>query len=170
MLYGEELHVVTRANSDAERATAIALEASTGAILTKTMEVPGVAMAFGFIPTVLFDYATQTVKGVLKLYKYPGGVEGSKVLLGTINLEDGDLAGTFYKCKISTKVPYTSPIAAPAAKYEIGDQLVIVIATQAAGGGYIAGDFQPVLLFSNRGEADANQDFVVDRTPAVVGV
>ncbi|CAO0823786.1 hypothetical protein DFAR_3900012 [Desulfarculales bacterium] len=170
MLYGEDLHVINRANSDAERATAIALEASTGAILTKTMEVPGMAMAFGFIPTVLFNYDTQTVKGVLKLYKYPLGVEGNKVLLGTINLEDGDLVGKFYKCRISSKVPYTSPIAAPGAKYNAGDQLVIVVATAATGGGYIAGDFQPVVLFSNRGEADNNQAMVVDRTPAVVGV
>jgi hypothetical protein len=165
MLYGEELHVIDGAIGDASLATAIALEAAAGAKLTKTMLNPGVAVAFGFRPTVAFDYDTQTEKGVLKLYKYPGGDSGNKVELASINLEDGDLAGTIYKTRVSSRPVYGGVAQAdPKAFYEPGDQLAVEVTTQAAGGGYIAGDFQPFIVFANRGGIGANYE--VDRTPA----
>lgn len=170
MLYGEELHVIDGAIGDAALAAAVALEAAaTTAVLTKTMVTPGVAMAFGFRPTVLFNYDTLVTKGVLTLYKYPLANSSNKVALATINLEDGDLAGVVYKVNVSSKPTYANPQLDPAAFFQAGDQLVVVITTAATGGGYIAGDFQPIIWFANRGENDANQTFLVDRTPAVVG-
>jgi hypothetical protein len=174
MLYDESIQVLNPAIGDASLATAIALEAAAAAIFTKTMEVPGVVRAFGFRPSVAFDYDTLTAEGVLTLYKYPAGVSGSKVALATIALEDAAEAGKFYFVNIQAQAvrPYVEsgtryPAADPSAYYNAGDQLVVEITTQAAGGGYIAGDFQPIVLYNNRGEAVGNQSMLVDRTPAI---
>jgi hypothetical protein len=174
MLYDESIKVINSAVDDTAMATAVALEATTGAKLTKTMENPGVARAFGFRPTVAFDYDTQTTEGILTLYKYPAGDSASKVALGTIALEDAAEAKKYYFVNIpaqgrgpevvtGTRYPARDPIA----YFEAGDQLVVEITTQAAGGGYIAGDFQPVVWYNNRGESVDEQAQLVDRTPAI---
>ena len=170
MLYGEEIFVSDRAKDAATATTAIALEASTGAIYTRTMNIPGVVRRFGFSPTVLFNYATQTRKGVLTLYKDPAADSSKKVALGTINLEDADAVGMVYFSDIQNKVVDQVPVQPGNAQYNAGDQLVVEITTQAAGGGGIAGDFQPLMWWNNRGENTGNQGQLVDRTPAIVGV
>ena len=166
MLFGEEPHVMDRAYDAATLTTPIALEAAAGAIYTRKMTIPGKAGAFVFKPTVLLNYDTQTAKGVLTLYKYPVAAGTDKVVLGTINLEDGDLAEYEYLSRISDKPADTSPAPSPDADYAAGDLLVVEITTQAEGGGGIAGDFQPFIIVQNRGENTPNQSKLVDRTPA----
>lgn len=172
MAYGTyDRQVVDSSNDDHGRATAIALEAAAGAILTKTIVEPVSIDRFGFQPTVLFNYDTQVTKGVLTLYKYPFGVSGSKVALATINLEDGDLAKYTYFCDVDNKVvEATSPATGVASKgiadLEPGDQVVVEISTQAVGGVYIAGDFQPFVCMHRRAESTENLNYAVDRTPA----
>lgn len=164
MLYGEGIKEINAAIGDASLATAIALEAATGEKLAKTMHTPGFVRAFGFRPTVAFDYDTLVAKGVLTLYKYPAGVSDNKVALGTINLENGDEAGKIYFTRVSNTPALTVPPSQPPANYEAGDVLAVWITTQAAGGTE-TGDFQPIIWVSDRGENTPNQAQLVDRTP-----
>jgi hypothetical protein len=166
MLYGEGIKEIDAAIADAALATAIVLEAALNTVvLLKTMNTPGFARAFGFRPTVTFNYATLTAKGVLTLYRYPAGVAGNKVALGTINLEDGDVALKEYFRKVSNTPALTVPPSQPPANYEAGDVLAIWVTTAATGGGGIAGDYQPLMWVSDRGENIPNQGQLVDRTP-----
>lgn len=165
MLYGEGIKEIDAAIGDASLATAIALEAAAGEKLAKTMHTPGFVRAFGFRPTVTFNYDTLTAKGVLTLYKYPGGDDSAKVALGTINLENGDVAKKIYFARVDNAPALTVPPSQPPANYEAGDVLAVWVSTQAAGGGGIAGDFQPLIWVSDRGENIPNQGQLVDRTP-----
>ncbi len=171
-MYGTyKREVVDSANDDHGMAAAIALEAAVGAILTKTAREPMCVTRFGFCPTVTFDYDTQTAKGVLTLYKYPGGDSGSKVALATINLEDGDLAGVEYvvdvdNLVVAAEAPYSGLQPKGKADLDPMDQVAIEITTQAAGGGGIAGDFQPFFCWHNRAESEENTAKVVNRTPS----
>lgn len=164
MLYGEGIKEIDAAIGDASLATAIELEAAAGEKLAKTMHTPGFVRAFGFRPTVTFDYDTLVTKGVLTLYKYPAGVAGDKVALGTINLEHGDVAGKIYFIKVDNTPALTVPPSQPPANYEAGDTLAVWISTQAVGGTEL-GDFQPIIWVSDRGENIPNQEQLVDRTP-----
>ena len=169
-MYGtDDRQVVDLANDDAALATAIILEAATGAKLTKTVVEPITVTRFGFRPTVTFNYDTLTTKGVLTLYKYPAGNSGNKVALATINLEHGDLAGTQYYVNVDNKVvkatsPATGVAPRAGADFQAGDQVVIEVTTQAAGGTEV-GDYQPFFCFTPRPEPHTMQDLVVDRTP-----
>jgi hypothetical protein len=69
-MYGEELSAHYAGRIAATAMTAIALEASTGAILTVDCLIPGVVLYWGYKPTVAFSYATKTAKGILTLYRY----------------------------------------------------------------------------------------------------
>lgn len=240
MMYGEELHVINNAIGDAQLATAVVLEA-TGVILEKHMELPGVALYFGFRPTVTFDYDTQTDEGILTLYRYTktiqtavlgnaagtgyavgdllavtqagasGGILRVKTLsapgivatveivnaginyraasnlatvamngagddaftvtisdkkaIASIKLIDGAIAGKQYMVKVSQAIGDVSPTPPPPASYKAGEELAIEVTDQAAGGGYIAGDFQPIVIIQNRAENFANQDLWVEGTP-----
>lgn len=160
MAYGTyDRHVVDNAVCDAQRATAIVLEASTGAILTKTVLEPITVSRFGFVPTVAFDYDTLVTEGVLTLYRYPAGVSGSKVALATIALEDDAAVGDIYFVDVDNKLGY--------ADFNAGDQVVIEITTQAAGGTEV-GDFQPFFTFNPRAEVTANQAKMHNRTDVPV--
>jgi len=161
MLYGEGIREVDAAIGDASLATAIAFEAAAAAILTKTMNTPGNVRAFGFRPTVTFNYDTMTAQGVLTLYKYPAGVSGNKVALGTLKLVNGYVAGKIYFISVSSAPADTSPSPDNPAKYNAGDQLVIEITTAATGDAGIAGDFQPLIWVHDRGENVSNQGQLV---------
>jgi len=166
MLYGEGIKEIDSAIADAALATAIVLEAAaTTVVLLKTMNTPGFVRAFGFRPTVTFNYDTLVTKGVLTLYRYPAGVAGSKVALGTINKENGDVALKEYFVKVSNTPALTVPPLQPPANYEAGDVLAIWITTAATGGASIAGDYQPIIWVSDRGENIPNQGQLVNRTP-----
>jgi hypothetical protein len=166
MLYGEEIRVVDSANADASLGAAVALETAAGAIASslKTMDIPGFVRVIAYRPTVPFNYDTQTAEGVLTLYRYPKGVAANKVALGTIKLKDGAEAGKIHFAKIDNTPPLTVPPSQPPANYQAGDVLAVWITTQAAGGGGIAGDFQPLFYVSNRGENIPNQSMLVDLT------
>jgi hypothetical protein len=70
MMYGEELHVVNGAIGDASLATAINLNAVTGAKLVKTVELPGSVLYWGFRVSTAFHASTTVTPGLLTLYRY----------------------------------------------------------------------------------------------------
>lgn len=166
MLYGEQIREIDGAIADAALPTAIDLEAATGAILVKTMETPGYARELRFLVTETFDYDTQVAEGVLTLYRYPSGDDGSKEALGTIALQDAMTAGQIGFSKIANlPANINPPPAMPPANYFAGDKLAVWITTRASGGGYLAGTFQPVIIVSDRGENIPSQEQLVDLTP-----
>ena len=170
-MYGTyEREVVDSSNDNHGMATAIALNAAAGNILSKSAREPMCVDRFGFAPTVEFDYDTVTTKAVLTLYKYPGGVTANKVALATITLEDGDVPGTQYVVDVDNQpikaaAPYTGIQRKGMADLDPGDQVGIEITTQGAGGAGIVGTFQPFFCWHNRAETENNLAKLVNRTP-----
>jgi len=173
MQYGTYVReVVDSANSDQGLASATALETAAGAIAAsiKTAREPMTVERIGFMPTVEFDYDTQTTEGILTLYKYPGGDDSAKVALATIDLEDDAAVGYHYVVDVDNQPvaatsPYTGITRKGIADLDVGDKVAIWITTQAAGGGSIAGDFIPYFCWRTRAESEENMDYLVNRTP-----
>ena len=161
MAYGTyDKYVIDSAVVDAAQAAAIALEAAAAAILTHTVYEPITVTRFGFRPTVAFDYDTQTAEGVLTLYRYPVAGGAGKVALATIPLADLALVNDVYYVDV-----VNPPVAARGkgrADIDAGEQVVVEITTQGAGGGAIAGDFQPFYCFNPRAEVEDNQSDMHD--------
>ena len=96
-----------------------------------------------------------------------------KVLLGTINLEDAAVLHEQYMVKVAN-IPALGTDQGHA-KRPVGDckpqdQVAIEVVTRAAGGGYIAGAWQPVLFMQYRGEGFVKQPAWNDRTPVSAGI
>ena len=166
--------VVDSSGDDHGQATAINMNAavSTAAAeaLLKTAREPMCVDRVGYMPTTAFAYNGLTVQGVLSIYKYPGGDASKKVLLATIKLVDGALVGTEYVSDIPNTVqaavsPYAGLADLGIADLAPGDKVAIWISTQATGGTYIAGAFQPFLCWHNRAETENNMPSVVNLTP-----
>ena len=139
----------------------LALEAAAAAILDDLQVEPITVTRFGFIPTVAFDYDTQTAEGVLTLYRYPVAGGAGKVALATIPLEDLALIDNVYYVDVDNP-----PVAARGkgrADIDAGERVVIEITTAATGGGAIAGDFHPFFDFHPRAEVEDNQTTMHDR-------
>ncbi len=85
-----------------------------------------------------------------------------KKALDTMVLRDGAVLGKQYMRRVPNAIGDVSPTPAPPASYKAGEQLVIEITTQAAGGGGIAGDFQTILIVQNRAENFAAQSLWVE--------
>ena len=85
-----------------------------------------------------------------------------KKALDTMVLRDAAVAGKQYMRRVPNAIGDVSPTPAPPASFKAGEQLVIEITTQAAGGGYIAGDFQTILVVQHRGENFAAQPLWVE--------
>jgi hypothetical protein len=162
--YGSyEKTVFDAAVGDASLATAIALEAAAGAILTKTMNEPFVVTRFGYRPTVAFNYDTQVTQGVLTIYRYPVAGGTGKVALATIPLQDGALVDNVYYVDVPNPIDPTRKMGK--AEINAGEQVVIEISTQAAGGTEV-GDFQPFFCGHPKAEICANQSKMHNLTPA----
>jgi hypothetical protein len=176
MPYSQDDHYLfNSANDDHGMATAIALEAAAGAILTKTFELPFTVTRFGYRVTVAFDYHTLTTTGVLTCYKYPAGNSANKVALGTIDLTDADAAYDIPFVDLDNKPvaavsPYTGVVGYGTCDLQGGDQVVIEITTQSVGDSYILGDFQPWFAGHPRAEEALNTPRLIDRTPAKTAV
>jgi hypothetical protein len=167
MLYGEEIHVLDAA---AEGGSPVAMNASVAAVYTRRMKQAGVVRAFGFDVTTGFSYDTQVAEGVLTLYRYPGGDSSNKVALATIKLSDAMAAKEIAIANVPNMVENTVPVPqAGPADYNMGDSLAVEVTTQATGGTYIAGAFQPFIHVHHRGEPYANQAQVTDQTAAITG-
>jgi hypothetical protein len=162
MAYGTyDKHVCER--GDAQTAmTSAAIEAATGELLVKTVLEPITVSRFGvqIKPGANIDYdnASPTLCEVA-LYKYPLGVSGSKVLLGSFEIPDGALAGAVLFADIDNKLG--------AADFNTGDQVAVVIKTQGAGGTEV-GDIYPYFTFNPRAEVAANMSLAVDMTTVPV--
>ena len=158
---------------DDNTVTPIEMEASVGAKKTLTLNFPAAPLYFGFRPTELFQYHTNTTEGVLALYLYPAGNAANKVLLAEIPLEDAAAVGQRYMVKVAN-IPasgtYQGHAKAPIANCVPGDQLVAYILTQGVGDSYILGEFQPVLFMQYRGEGFVNQPAWNVRTPVSAGI
>jgi hypothetical protein len=160
-MYGSYAKTVfDAAVGDASLATAIELEATTGAKLTKTMNEPFVVTRFGFRPTVAFDYDTQTAEGVLTLYRYPVAGGAGKVALATIPLQDDAVANGVYYVDVSN--PIVAARKMGRAEINAGEQVVIEVSTRATGGGYIAGDYQPFFAGHHKAEVAGNQTLMTN--------
>ena len=171
----ESLYEVRPQDYDDMSVTALELNASVGALKTLTLTFPAAPLYFGFRPVeTSFEYDVPTVVGVLVLYKYPGGVAANKVLLASINLEDQAYTGKQFTVKVSqfppTAVGVEGHALEPYANCDPQDQLVVYILTQATGGGYLEGDFQPVLIMQKRPFSYAGCPTWIDRTPASAGI
>lgn len=135
-------------NLDALAGVDLALEAAAAdTTFIWTIYVPCRVKYFGFMATVAFDYNVQSVEGVIALDKrvIPLADTG-RVEVCRIDLEDGTALG-------ETRLiepPDTN------ADLEPGDQLIVEVVTQAAGGGGIAGDWVPVVIFYPRAEVPEN--------------
>ena len=160
--YGSyEKNVIDSAVVDAAQAAAIALEAAAAAILTHTVYEPITVSRFGFRPTVAFDYDTQTAEGVLTIYRYPVAGGAGKVALASIPLEDLALVNNVYYVDVAN--PAVAARGKGRADIDAGEQVAIEITTQGAGGGAIAGDFQPFYCYHHRAEVEDNQTTMHDR-------
>ncbi len=167
--------VVDSANDDHGMGSPINMNAAVSTAgaeaLLKTAREPMCVDRVGFMPTTAFNYSTLTVQGVLSIYRYPKGVASNKVLLGTIKLVDAALVGVEYVVDIANAVqaasaPYAGLTDRGIADLDPGDQVAIWVTTQATGGTYIAGAFQPFFCWHNRAESEANMTAVVNLTPA----
>lgn len=167
----DDHYIINSGYDDHGMASAIELEAATGAILTKTWEQPVTVTRFGYRVTELFQYHTKTTEGKLTIYKYPAGVAANKVALGTITLKDGDAVALVPFVDLDNQVvaavsPYTGITPYGVCDHQAGDQTVIEITTQGVGDTYILGEFQPFFCFHPRAEEHLNDPRMVDRTPA----
>ena len=170
-LYG--LYEVRPQDYDDMSVTALELN-GTGAAKTLTLTFPAAPLYFGFRPVeAAFEYDTATQVGVLGLYKYPGGDSSKAVLLASIDLEDQALRNAQYMVKVPV-IPDTGTSQGhakkPLANCIPEDQLVVKFITQATGGGYLEGDFQPVLIMQHRPESFAEMPSWNDRTVASSGI
>jgi hypothetical protein len=176
MPYSQDDHyLVNSSGDDHGMATAIELEAATGAILTKSFEQPVTVTRFGYMVTELFQYHTKTTEGVLGIYKYPAGVSANKVLLGSITLKDGDAVADCPFVDLDNKPvaavsPYTGLVPYGICDLQGGDKVVIEITTQGVGDAYILGAFQPFFCFHPRAEEALNTPRMIDRTPEKTAV
>jgi len=84
-------------------------------------------------------------------------------------LTDGAVLGKSYMVKVSQAIGDVSPTPPPPASYKAGEELCIEVTDQAAGGGYLAGTYQPIIIIQNRAENFGSQDLWVEGTPAVAG-
>lgn len=84
------------------------------------------------------------------------------VVLDTMLLPDGIVAGYLYMKRCPNPIADVSPTPAPPASYNAGEVVEILISTAATGGAGIAGDFQPILITQNRGENFAAQGLWVE--------
>ena len=168
------LYEVLPQDYDDNGVTPIDMDAVAGATAKiLTLNFPAAPLYCGFRPTTAFAYDTQTVEGVLALYRYPGGDASAKVLLAEIPLEDAAALHNQYMVKVVNKPPAGTDgghAKEPVADCVPQDQLAWWIKTQATGGGYLAGAFQPVLFIQRRGESIAKQPAWHDRTPVSTGI
>lgn len=157
MAYGTyDKHVLKSTDSNAGQETAIALEASTGVKFTFDIVEPITVTRFGIKPTVTFTYDTMTTEAVVKLKKYiTYGSSSGEVVLATITLTDPAvaanqdwLAGHVYYVDVDN--------ALNVACIDAGEQLVVEVTTQGAGGTEV-GDWLPYIMYNPRAEVAANQ-------------
>jgi len=79
------------------------------------------------------------------------------VEMGTMNLNDGCVAGYLYLKRVSNAIADESPTPKPPASYNAGELIEIYIQTAGTGGQALAGDFKPLFIAQNRGENFAAQ-------------
>lgn len=167
MAYGTyDKHVLHTIHSNAAQETAVALEAATGVKFTFDVVEPITVTRFGIKPTVTFAYDTMTAEAVVKLKRYItyGSATGA-ITLATITLTDPAVAanedwtvGHCYYVDVSNIPAYTDAFTAVnPADCKAGEQLVVEVTTQGAGGGGIAGDWLPYIGYNPRAEVAANQ-------------
>lgn len=150
MAYGTyDKSVLLPCHSNAGQETAIALEAAAGVKFTYDVVEPITVTRFGIKPTVAFNYDTMTAAAVVKLKKYVTyGSSAGEVELASITLVQAWAAGNVYYVDVEN--------ALNAACVDVGEQLVVEVTTQGAGGTE-TGDWLPYIMYNPRAEVAANQ-------------
>lgn len=159
MGYGTyDKNVLHTIHSNAGQETAIALEASTGVKFTFDLVEPITVTRFGIKPTVTFNYDTMTTEAVVALKRYiTYGSSSGAITLASITLKNAWVAGSVYYVDVSNIPSYTDQYTAVnPADCKAGEQLVVEVTTQGAGGTE-AGDWLPYICYNPRAEVAGNQ-------------
>lgn len=144
-----EKFVLTSAVADAALGTAIAVEATTGDKFTWTAPAPMVVKEIGIQATVPMNYDTLSTAAVVAFDKrVTYGSDTGRVELGRVTIPDAMPAGKV----IALQIPHSA--GSEDGEFSTGMQLVCEVVVQGAGGGSIAGDWQPYVnaIPSTRGE------------------
>jgi hypothetical protein len=137
--------------ADAGLATALAIEAAAGDKSIWTAFMPMQVERVGVLVTVAINYDTPTALMVMAFdRRVTYGSDTGRVEMGRVTIPNGTAAGTV----IYLNIPHAD--GEDSGSVMAGGQIVSEIVTQGAGGGSIAGDFQPFICWQPRGEANAN--------------
>ena len=94
----------------------------------------------------------------------------TKLALGTLSMTDGIAAGKVVLKNVANQPTPAVPQLRGPAIFAMGESLVIEITTQATGGSYPAGAYQPFIHYHNVGTSGMqSQPLVVDQTVALTG-
>jgi hypothetical protein len=88
-----------------------------------------------------------------------------KVALATLTLENAIAAGRVVVTDVPNLVVNEVPTRQGLGHFNMGDVIAIEVSTQATGGTYIAGAFQPFISYHNRGDSYGGQPQVINQTP-----
>ena len=146
---------------------------ATAQTLTSTTPVTTLAGAITMLKDMLIKYNLHDIDIVAHHYGYyhPAG----KVLLASMNLENGDQPGSEYVVDVDNKVvkavaPYTGVADLGIADLVPGDKVEIEVMVAATDGGTPSGTYQPFFCWHNRGETENIMPTVVNRTPVKAAV
>jgi len=153
--------------------TAIEMEAAGGAVfVSRPLMEPITVTRFGYQATEIFEYNTQTIEGILTLYRYPLGNANNKIALQTIRLVDATPVDSVCYADVPNPIVAATFVngvqTVPArnkADFDAGDIVAIWITTQAVASGSPTGKFQPYFCGHPRAEVEANQSLMVNLTP-----
>lgn len=138
-------------NRKTDNATAIALEAAAGDVANALWSVvyPCSVKFFGFEVTVAFSYGGLTSEGRIALGKRltPGSDTG-RVEVARVDMPGGLAAGHVHGILYEAMGPDADLLP--------GNELVLSVHTQAAGGAGIAGDWRPIIILAPNDEHPNN--------------
>ena len=149
------------------------LNASTGNIyISPPFCEPASITRFGVRVTTAFSLLSETANLVLKLYRCPAGVLGSRIELANMTVPAGNIAAnSILFCDVDNAyVPATKVLGAITvrarnkADIDPGDTVQIAITTM-ANGATETGAYIPYICFNPRPEAKENCAMVTDLTP-----
>lgn len=136
-------HIFTHpGEADAGLPTALALEAATGDKSIWTAFHPMQVSRVGILITVATDYDTQSAAAVVAFdRRVTYGSDTGRVEMARLTIPDATAAGTVIYVDVPNGQDNDS------GEVLAGGQVVSEVVTQGAGGGSIAGDFQPFICW-----------------------
>lgn len=131
---------------------AVLITAAAANIRTYSAKEPLRATRFGIQVTTAINYNTPTALAVVSLFKrVTFGSDTGRVLIGRFAIPDAQAVGRTIFIDIGSAD----------ATVLAGEQLVVAVTTQGAGGGGIAGAYRPFVCFNQVAEVSGNQTNMV---------